>query len=107
MAQKVARPVCGDRAAGNIGYASQHPFIRLNPEKQVLARLRQQRHVERVCRFPRLIAELLEEIGRHHGIDADIERRLAKYAALDPEILAAVGADRFPAAPIRLVGGAL
>lgn len=69
-------------------------------------RLRRQRLVERVHRLGARVAfELLAELARHHGIAGDIDRRLARYAALDPEILAALNADRFPADPIRAVGG--
>jgi hypothetical protein len=68
--------------------------------------LRRQRQVERICRIPCLVAELLDEIGRQHGIEADIEWRLERFADLDLEMLRAVGGDRFPAPPLRLVGGA-
>jgi hypothetical protein len=50
--------------------------------------------------------ELLDEIGRYYGIAEDIEDRLARYAAIDPGVLAALGGDRFPAAPIWLVEAA-
>ena len=73
---------------------------------QPLVRLRHQRQVEHLCKIPRLVAELLAEIGRHHGIEDDIAARLQRYAQLDPDLLTAVGADRFPAAPLRLIGGA-
>jgi hypothetical protein len=53
----------------------------------------------------RVIAELLAEIAQRHGIADDIDLRLARYSTLNPEILAAVGADRFPPLPIRAVGG--
>jgi hypothetical protein len=49
--------------------------------------------------------ELLDEIGRHHDIGEDIDRRLEKYAELDPDMLASVGGDRFPESPMRAIGG--
>ena len=60
--------------------------------------LRRQRHIEQLHRLgPRVLAELLAEIERHHPeIVDDIDRRLARYAELDPEILRALGGDRFP-----------
>ena len=73
-------------------------------QSQALARLRHQRAVVRICKIPRIVAELLAEIGRHHGIEDDIAARLQRYARLDPDLLAALGADRFPAAPLRVVG---
>jgi hypothetical protein len=74
----------------------------MRPALVVLLRRRQ---VERICRTPRLVGELLDEIGRHHGISEDIARRLARYAALDPTILAVVGGDRFPPLPLYAIGG--
>jgi hypothetical protein len=53
---------------------------------------------------PRVIAELLAEIGAEFLIRVSIERKLERYAALDPQIQRAVGADRFPPwPPLRLV----
>src|SRR4051812_42682747 len=70
-------------------------------------RLRRQWQVERIHRLgARAVAELLDEIGRHNPeIVADLDRRIAAYAAIDAEILGAVGGDRFPASPMRVVGG--
>jgi len=94
-------------AAAEIERDLEHPSIRVSAaQSQALARLRCQRHVERICRVPRLVFELLDEIGRHHGIEADVADRLERYAALDRRLLAAVGGDRFPTTPVRLVGGA-
>jgi hypothetical protein len=106
MAQKVARPVCGDRATGNHGYAGKRPFTRLNYATQVLARLRRQRYVEQICQAPRLVFELIEEIKRHHPTIADdVDARLERYASVNRHLLAAVGGDRFPAMPLRVIGG--
>jgi hypothetical protein len=74
-----------------------------------LSRLRRWRHVERLFRLgsARVLFEPLDELARHHpGIAADIDRRLARLAGLDPALLAAFGGDRFPPAPLRVVGGA-
>jgi|ERR1700716_4037909 hypothetical protein len=72
---------------------------------QSLVRLRQQRAVERVCKIPRLVAELLSEIGCHHGIEDDIAARLERYGKLDLDLVRAVGADKFAPVPLRAVGG--
>ena len=53
------------------------------PASQIPQYLRRQRQVEHVRKIPRLVAELLDEIGRHHGIEDDIGRRLERYADLD------------------------
>ena len=75
-------------------------------KQEAVQRLRRMRLVERVHNLgPRIAFELLDELDRHHGIGADLDRRLARYAGLDPEILRAVGGDRFPRLPIRIVGG--
>jgi hypothetical protein len=89
----------GDRASN--GFAWPASFTRRSEENQAFSR---RRHVERLYRLgARAVYELLDEIGRHHGIVADVDRRLARFAALDPQILATVGGDRFPAAPMRVV----
>jgi hypothetical protein len=73
-----------------------------NPQRETI-------HFQRLVRQahalgPRVIAELLAEIGAEFLIRVSIERKLERYAALDPQILRAVGADRFPPwPPLRLV----
>src|SRR2546430_13971325 len=107
MSPKAPRPVWWDRAAAGIDIGQQHCLdTTANSKPQYPSHLRQQREVERICKIPRLVAELLAEIGRRHGIEDDIAARLQRYAQLDPDLLTAVGADRFPAAPLRLIGGA-
>jgi hypothetical protein len=97
------RELRSGRAAGvnsGLGYR----LDTLPPQKSQYPRqLRRQRHVERICQTPRLVAELLAEIGRHHGIADDIDRRLERYGRLSPDLLHALGADRFPSAPIWAV----
>jgi hypothetical protein len=66
--------------------------------------LRRQRLVERIHLLgPRVLFELIEEIDRAHGLGTDLDRRLARYAAIDPAQLAVTGGDRFPAPALRLV----
>lgn len=65
-------------------------------------RLRRQRQVEVIHGFgARVVYELVDELDRHHKLGADLDRRLARYAALNFEVLRALGVDKFPAAPIR------
>jgi hypothetical protein len=78
------------------GYLPRSSFVQVN--------FRRQREVETICRTPRLVFELLNEIGRYHGIVDDIDRRLERYAALDLDLLRALGGDRFPPS-IWIVGG--
>src|SRR5436309_13790355 len=60
---------------------------------QAQQRLCRQRQVERIHRLgARVLYELLDEIDRHHGLGDDLDRRLERYAAVEPTILAAVGA---------------
>jgi hypothetical protein len=105
MSSKAPRPVCGDRAAAGIRYVGQRLDIRSHHRAQYPSRLRRQRQVERICKIPRLVSELLDEISRHYGLEEDIADRLERYAELDPNLLAQLGAARFPASPVRLVGG--
>src|ERR1700730_7542576 len=100
MAPKAPRPVWWDRAAAGIDIGQEHCLdTTANQKTQALARLRQQRAVERVCKIPRLVLELLAEIGRVHDIAADIEARLERFATVDHDLLAALGANQFPASP--------
>ena len=63
-----------------------------------------ERQVEHLHRLgPRAVAEFLIEIARGTGQSSFIMDRLQAYARLDPEILRAVGGDRFPPMPLGLV----
>ena len=80
------------------------PHGRGKPGRAILD-LAFQRAVERLHQLgPRSQCELLREIGDRYGCRAFIEERLKRYAELDPEIVAALGGDVFPPAPIRQVG---
>lgn len=69
-------------------------------------RLRRQCAVERVHRLgARVVYELLDEIDRYHDLGDDLDCRLDRYAALNPDVLRALGGDRLPAPPIHRVGG--
>jgi hypothetical protein len=71
---------------------------------EALAALRRRRHVEAIHRLgPRVVAELLDELARYHGIADDVDERLAKFATIDLQKLAAVGGHRFPPAPVFVV----
>jgi hypothetical protein len=50
---------------------------------------------------PRVLSELLAELATAHG--GDVLIRAEAYGRLDPMILSALGGDRFPMAPLRLV----
>jgi hypothetical protein len=96
------------RAAGIQSGLEHRLNTRPQPKSQVLARFRRQRLVEQVHAFGARIAfEFVDELARRHPeIADDIDLRLGRYAELDPEVLRAVGADRFPVSPVRLIGGA-
>ena len=70
----------------------------------VIADLKRQRHVQKLHRLgPRVIDALLIEIGAERGITTIIERKIATYAELEPEVLEAAGGDRFWPTPLREV----
>lgn len=50
---------------------------------------------------PRVVLELLVEIGCAHDCLPDVSKRLGRYAELDPRMVRAAGADRI--APRRLM----
>jgi hypothetical protein len=59
-----------------------------------------------VVKVRRLGDRVLFELATVTGQRATIESILARYAALDPDIVSALGGDQFPAQPtLRVVGG--
>lgn len=52
---------------------------------------------------PRVFYELLVELGATRLCRFEIEELVGRYAELDPAVLSALGADRFPTLPLRLV----
>jgi hypothetical protein len=66
-------------------------------------RLRQQQQIVKLCRTPRLVAELVEELDRVHRLGADLDERLAKYAAANLGLLQTFGADKIPPPPLHRV----
>jgi hypothetical protein len=58
---------------------------------------RLRRDVERLHRNgPRVLFEFLLEIGRERLLRVDLERRVGRYAELDPGAIEALGGDQFP-----------
>ncbi len=69
---------------------------------EVVADMRFRRRVLRLHRLgPRVVGELLAEIGAERGIQTIIEQKLATYAKLDPGMIEAAGGSDFWPAPIR------
>ena len=65
---------------------------------------RLERMVERVHALgPRVVSELLSEIAIATGEPGLIADRVEAYAALDPAVLRAVGADSFPPSVLGIV----
>jgi hypothetical protein len=55
---------------------------------------------------PRIFALILSRLGETSFRMTEIEALVARFAALDPETLRALGADRWPPRPdLRIVGG--
>jgi hypothetical protein len=78
-----------------------------NPVDRDAADLRRQDHATAIHRLgPRPIAELLRDIAALTGAGPVIDEVVARYAGLDPALVRAFGADRFPPRPDpRLVRG--
>ena len=67
----------------------------------LVADLRFHREAEKLHALgPRPYAELLMEIGERFGIRTFIDRRLAVYAALDPDVIRELDGDEFPRPPL-------
>ena len=70
---------------------------RTSCKTQLLVGPRFERQIKRIHALdPRPLAELLTEIATATGEPGLIADRLQAYAALDPEIVRALGADKFP-----------
>ena len=69
---------------------------------EVVTDLRRRRKVQRLHRLgPRVLGEMLAEIGAERGITTIIDQKLERYAELDSEFLEAAGGNRFWPAPLR------
>jgi hypothetical protein len=97
--------IAGRQFAPNTTIASHSPP---RQSADALRRLRWKRYAEAIHPLgARVEFEIWDEIARHHpDLVDDIDQRLgkfAKFAALDPNVLRVLGADRFPSSPIRAV----
>jgi hypothetical protein len=94
MRQKMRNPAAGDgrarTAAGNNKKHSSVPYHRLQVLTEHLYSL-----------GPRALHEFLLEVVAAPG--SDVVGRLEVYRRLDPAVVRAVGADRFPPTPPYLV----
>ncbi len=71
------------------------------PRTGDVADLALRRTVERVHGLgPRVVFELLIEIGEQRLCRTYLEQRVRRYAEIDPKHLAALGGDRFPRPPL-------
>ncbi len=71
---------------------------------QLLVGPRFERQIKRIHALgPRPLAELLTEIATATGEPGLIADRLQAYAGLEPELVRALGGDRFPPMPLELV----
>ena len=69
---------------------------------EAVADLRFRRQIEHIHALgPRVTAELLAEIGAERSIMTIIDRKLDRYAGLEPETLEVTGGDGFWPAPVR------
>ena len=92
-----------ERSRPGRGGAS-HNSPTLNSTEHNISAYRLQRRVEYLRRLgARALHELLLELITAHGIADDVERRLADFGRIDPEILRALGGDRFPPRPLYLL----
>jgi hypothetical protein len=87
-------PQANDRQAELVG-----PIV-----DNIVGDLSFQRDIERLHRLgPRPQYELLREIEQRFGCGNFIRDRVKRFAELDPELVQAVGGDRFPEAPVHEV----
>lgn len=71
---------------------------------EIVADLWFRRQIENLHRLgPRAVGELLAEIGAERSIQTVIDKKLDRYAQLDPEALEAAGAGGFWQPPLHVV----
>ena len=71
---------------------------------EIVAGLKFRRRVERLHALgPRVLAELLAEIGAERSIQTIVDLKLDRYAGLNPEAIEAAGGDAFWPLPIHKV----
>ncbi len=86
------------------GWPSGSNNTQIDATVQALAEPRLERMIEHVHALgPRPLAEMLAEIARSTGQPDLVVDLVEKYARLDPEIVHALGADRFPPVPLEVV----
>ena len=69
--------------------------------EDLVANLIFQRNVEKLHALgPRVVGELLAEIGEQRSCRTFIDQRLEAFAVLDPEILRELDSDQFPRPPL-------
>lgn len=84
--------------------AAQPRSSRLLPHADYASRARAERLIAHLHRLgPRAVGEFLDELCRRRDLAGDILAQLEGYARITPEMVRAVGADRFAAAPLWLV----
>ena len=104
MAQKQESPAVDGAFECLAGRLDASEYTRSPHNPQALAGQRFERQVERVHNLgPRVVAELLAEIATATDQPALIADRLQAFAALDPEHVRFVGADKFPPMPLGMV----
>jgi hypothetical protein len=96
----------GQAGIGRAGEPS-NTARKMRAQEQALADLRFARNVDALWKLgPRPLYELLAEFGRERLLRACIEVKVRRYVdRLSPELLASIGADRFPLAPPRHIIG--
>ncbi len=73
-------------------------------DPDIIADLRRQRHVRQLYHLgPRALDALLVEIGSERSIMTLIERKIERYAGLEPEALEVAGGNEFSPPPIHVV----
>lgn len=74
---------------------------------ETVAHLHFRRNVERVHGLgARAVAELLAEVGAERSIQHLIDRKVERYADLDPDVIQALGGDQFASTPLTVITSA-
>jgi hypothetical protein len=94
--QKRKRPA-GNRASSKQTQSSAATSTPPRPTPQFIFPVRLQRAAEHLCELgPRAVGELLLEIGHETDALPLVVARASAYQRLRPDVLKAIGGDRFP-----------
>jgi hypothetical protein len=96
----------GDNNSNAASFRRKQPNLQARRASET-RRLRRQRYAARIWALgDRVLFELVDHIAGRFGLEDEVDHLLNRFAGLDPAVLRALGGDRLPPNPTRVIGGA-